>query len=465
MDKLHSLSGDDVTRYDPTYDPLIATGPGHNQNLAPTYWEATAGVPPPDDGPITQDTDVDVAIIGGGYTGLATAIFLAKEHGVRATVLEANRPGWGCSGRNGGQSQNSGGRLSRAQWVERWGVDMARRIHDECTSAYQLLNQLILDHNIPCDPRPGGHLYIAHRAKNLEKLRAEARIRAEIFNYPCEILDRQTVCRQYVNDAEAAGAMHEPDGTGVHPLKLVFGCARLARELGARIHPASPVTGWESRDGSHYLRTPGGTVRARAVVIATGAYTAKALHPSLAGRYFPVLSNSITTRPLTTDELEACNWLTDQVITDTRTLRFYYRRLPDNCVQIGSRSAITGRDAPRQKHLDVLVNGLHRKFPALKGIRIDYSWWGWVDVSHDMMPRVFQPDARQKVVYALGYGGNGVSFSFQAGRRAAEKIAGKTQGHDLPILSSPLPGHMFAPFRRIGQWLLYRYYYLRDEFL
>ncbi|MBT6883575.1 MAG: FAD-binding oxidoreductase, partial [Rhodospirillaceae bacterium] len=100
-------------RYDPRYDPLIDAGPGHNRNYAPTYWIDTAGEPPEDDGPITGDVDVDIAIIGSGYTGLACAIFLAKEYGIKATVLEANTVAWGCSTRNGGQAQISSGRLKR----------------------------------------------------------------------------------------------------------------------------------------------------------------------------------------------------------------------------------------------------------------------------------------------------------------------------------------------------------------
>jgi taurine dehydrogenase large subunit len=163
-------------------------------------------------------------------------------------------------------------------------------------------------------------------------------------------------------------------------------------------------------------------------------------------------------------ELEATGFRTRQVITDTRTLRFYYRLLPDNRLQIGSRSAITGADATHDRHLQLLIDGIHRKFPPLRGIEIDYSWWGWVDVSHDMMPRIFRPDPRQNLFYALGYGGNGVSYSVQAGRRMAQMIAGqKFAGQDLPIFTSPLPGHPFAPFRRIGQRMLYRWYHLRDE--
>ena len=109
---------------------------------------------------------------------------------------------------------------------------------------------------------------------------------------------------------------------------------------------------------------------------------------------------------------------------------------------------------------------LFRSFPALKGIDVDYSWWGWVDVSHDMMPRIVQPDTGRSVFYALGYGGNGVSFSAYAGRRLAQRMAGKPDpAFDLPIYNSPLPGHAFAPFRRLGQAMLYRWYYLRDEVL
>ena len=127
----------------------------------------------------------------------------------------------------------------------------------------------------------------------------------------------------------------------------------------------------------------------------------------------PILSNSMVTRPLTDAEIDACNFRTTQVLTDTRTLRFYYRFLPDRRLQIGSRSAITGDDAPNPRHFELLKDGMARK-PALRGVEIDYSWWGWVDVSHDMMPRVCQPDPRQSVYYALGYGGNGVSYSQQA---------------------------------------------------
>ncbi len=461
--------------YDPRYDPLVAEHPGRGRDYAPTYWVASAGAPPEDDGPVLHDLDVDVAIVGSGFTGLATALFLAREHGIKATVLEANRSIWGCTSRNGGQGQNASGRLYRSQWIDRWGKPTALKLDAEIRAGYETFKGLVAEFP-QCEPQAGGHLYVAHRPKKIDFLRHEAKVMREVFGYDTRMLSADELRRDYVDEAEACGAMLEPDGIGIHPLKLAHGYLRKARELGAKVHPASPVLGVETRNGVHHLRTPGGTVRARAVGFATGGYTSNALHPSLRSKIMPVLSNSLVTRPLTEDELQATNFRSTTFITDTRTLRFYYRKLPDNRVQIGSRSSITGADAPHPRHMQVLIDGLHRKFPALRGIDIDYSWWGWVDVSHDMMPRVFQPDSQQQLFYALGYGGNGVSFSAHAGKRMAQRIAGRYDKslETLPIYDSALPypllmnaieSRAFAPFRRLGQRALYHWYHLRDELL
>ncbi|HZF86447.1 MAG TPA: FAD-dependent oxidoreductase [Burkholderiaceae bacterium] len=455
--------------YDPAYDPLVSDGPGRNRDYAPTWWAASAGMPPDDDGPVTQDTDADVVIIGSGFTGLATALFLAKEHGIRATVLEANRVAWGCTSRNGGQGQNASGRLYRSQWIERWGLDVAKRLDAEIRYGFQTFADLVAQ--VDCDAQPGGHLFVAHREKKMEFLRRETEVMRKHFGYDARMLSAEEVRRDWLDDRDAVGAQYESEGISVHPLKLAYGYLKMARELGVRVHPGSPVTGWETKNGVHHLRTPGGTVRARAVGIATGAYTAPGLHRSLTNRYFPVLSNCLVTRPLTDDELKATNFRTRIAITDTRTLRYYYRLLPGNRLQIGSRSSITGADAHREQHYRLLTDGIARKFPALAGIQVDHSWWGWVDVSHDMMPRVVQPDAAQQVFYALGYGGNGVSFSAHAGRRMAQRIAGERDAAIdlLPIYRDALPfpaqGEWAAPFRRLGQSFLYKWYWLKDEVL
>ncbi len=459
--------------YDPRYDPLVAADPGAGRAYAPTWWVASAGTPPEDDGPVLRDIEVDVAIIGSGSTGLSTALYLAQEHGIGAVVLEANQAAWGCSSRSGGQGQNASGRLKRSQWIARWGIDIAKKLDAEIRTGFENFKHLTTQ--IDCDAYDGGHLYLAHRPEMLAGLEAEARVMREQFGYQTRMLTAEEVRRDYCDERETTGAMFEAEGVGIHPLKFAFGLMRKARDLGVKVHTSSPVQGWETVDGVHRLRTPGGIVRAKRVAVCTGGYTGQALNPLLKNKIMPILSNSVVTRPLTDTELQATNFKSQTFITDTRTLRFYYRLLKGNRLQLGSRSSVSGADAEDPAHLKLLTDAIARKFPPLAGIQIDYSWWGWVDVSHDMMPRITQPEADKKIWYAIGYGGNGVSFSTWAGKRLAERVAGKDTGHevfDLPIYNTPLTfpnafglveSRVFAPFRRIGQRVLYKWYGYHDE--
>ena len=449
--------------FDPLYDPMTASGLGPKSDYAPTYWIGTAGPAPEDDGPVIGDMDVDVAVIGSGYTGLSTAIHLAKMHGIKAVVLEANGVAYGCSTRNGGQAQISSGRLKRSQWIDRWGLDVAKGMHAEVVEGFDLFRGLIRDHAIDCDPQDGGHYYIAHKAASMPALESETRLLNETFGYGARMLSRDELHDGVVRDMEAHGAMWEPDGVGIHAAKLAFGYLRVARELGAKVHTDSPVQGWQLKDGVHLLRTPGGTVRARRVAVATAAYAPRGLHPRLKDRLMPIMSNSVVTRVLREDELAAIGIRKLSPLTDTRILRHYYRLLPDNRLQIGSRAAITGRDAANPAHLNALREGMARKFPALRGIELDYSWWGWVDVSHDMMPRITGMPDLPGAFYALGYGGNGVMYSAMAGRRMAQLVGGEAVP-SLPIFNEELPHEGWrTPFRRLGQRALYHLYHYRDE--
>ena len=284
--------------YNPLYDPMTDVSVGRGSAYAPTYWIGTAGTPPADDGPVTGDMDVDVVVIGSGYTGLSCALHLAKEFGIKAHVLEANGVAYGCSTRNGGQAQISAGRLKRSQWMARWGLDVARGMHAEMSEAFDLFRGLLRDHAIDCEPQDGGHYYIAHRPWMMPTLAKEAALLRDTFGYGARMLSRDELFQTAVRDMEAHGAMWDPDGTAIHAAKLAFGYLRAARELGAKVHVASPVEGWTTQNGIHHLRTPGGTVRARAVAVATAGYAPRGLHPRLRDRLMPILSNSITTRPL-----------------------------------------------------------------------------------------------------------------------------------------------------------------------
>ena len=461
--------------YDSSYDPLVAQQPGHGMDYAPTYWVASAGAPPEDDGPIQGDCDVDVVVVGSGATGMSTALYLAQDHGIQAVVLEANQSVWGCSSRSGGQGQNASGRLSRSQWIERWGMDAAKRLDKEIRQGFD--NFKALTQEIDCDAFDGGHLYMAHKASKMDYLRNMAQVRNEHFGYNTQIFSAGEVRERFCDEREHHGALFEEEGVGVHPMKLTFGLIRKARALGVKLHPASPVLGVETVGGVHHVRTPGGTVRAKRVVFCTGGYTWQRMHKTTRNKILPILSNSVVTRPLTDAEMKACNFQSKTFMTDTRTLRFYYRLLEGNRLQLGSRSSITGADAEDPVHLKLLTDAIARKFPPLAGIQIDYSWWGWVDVSHDMMPRITRPDPKHNIWYAVGYGGNGVSFSTWAGKRVAQRVAGKDADQEvfnLPIYNSPLEfpniwntvrSEAFAPFRRFGQYFLYKWYWFNDEFI
>ena len=453
-----------ITRYNPNYDPLVDEIPGHGMDYAPSYWVSTAGQEPENDSPIEGDVDVDVAIIGAGFTGLATAMFLAEEYGIQATVLEANRPGWGCTGRNGGQGHLAWGRLSRSQWIKRWGEETAKKIHANTLEGFSVFQSLVEDDRIDCEPFGNGNILVAHSASAMKKLARESRVLNDVFQYQSRIIGRDVLHDQYIGDEEAFGALVEPIGIAVHPLKLAFSYMRIARARGATVHPASPVTDWKTVGEHHLLTTPKGMVKAHAVVIATAGYTHHSLHPLLSYKNMPIMANCAVTRPLTDEEISACRFRTHLFFTDSRKLRYYYRFLPDHRLQIGTRSAITGADAQNPKHRLVVERAIANKFPVLKGVELEYFWSGWMDISHDMMPRIIQPDKRQRLYYAQGYSGNGVSFSAYAAKKLARLVAGKPiKEGDLPIFTTPLPSHVLRPFRRIGQRLMFYYFNRLDK--
>src|SRR5688572_28291480 len=138
------------------YDPMFATSPGTGLAYPPSYWAATAGPPPADDGAAPARIDTEVAIIGGGYTGLSCAYHLARHYGIRATVLEANRPGWGCSGRNGGFARMAMGRYTAAEMIDAWGRDVAKRAFSETMNSLDTVREMIRDGGIDCDASGAG---------------------------------------------------------------------------------------------------------------------------------------------------------------------------------------------------------------------------------------------------------------------------------------------------------------------
>lgn len=442
-------------------DPLKGESPGQGLPHPNSYWAAISGTAPEDDGPLLGDREGDVAIIGGGYTGLSAAYFLGKHYGIKATVLEANRPGWGCSGRNGGFARPVIGRLGPSAMIKAWGLETARRVFAEGHAALDTVREFIAA-GVDCDPSATGHLKIAHRPACAAALSADADVLREQFNYPSRLLNADEVRAGHLGGPQSHGGLVLKDAIGLNPLKLSFGVLRLARAQGAMVMSGSPVSGWTKKGKHHVLETPKGRVRAAQVLIATNGYTPEGLHPSVRGTLLPVLSHIIVTRPMTPSEKAEAAFHTSHVITDTRNLLYYFRRMPDERILFGGRGQITDSPASRVAQRAFLLAELKRKCPALSSITVDYDWCGWVCITRDQMPHVHHAEDDATVSYALGYQGSGVAAGLHAGRLAADRLAGRP----LPALGpalSPLPRFPFAAFRRAGQRAAFAWYRVRDE--
>ncbi|MDH0131723.1 FAD-binding oxidoreductase [Pseudomonas asiatica] len=443
------------------YDPLQSRHPGHGVRHTDSYWAASAGQPVADDGPLTGDAQVDIAIIGAGYTGLCAAYFLARQHGIKPLVLEANQVAWGCSSRNGGFARASGGHLWPSELIAHYGLDVARRYFDDTRQALAQLRQLITEGAIDCDAQPDGVIKLAHHPSRLAALEHEAKLFNQHFDFPVETLSADAL-RHYHGGDEVHGGIRLSQGFGLHPMKLAMGLLRLARAAGASVHPGSPVTEWERKAGWHLLKTPGGTLRARKVIIATNGYTAPTLHKSLRARYMPVHSRILVTRPLTESEIAKCLPSVDSMI-DTRNLLYYYRRLPDNRLLFGGPGAVSGQDAEHPRHGQALAQGLARKFPALAGIEVDYDWGGWVCMSRDGVPHIYELEDSPGVYAGMGYSGSGISYATLAGRRLAAMAAGTPETPPTQVTATPLPRYPFARFLRLGQYFAYHFYRYQDR--
>jgi len=442
------------------YDPLVHSFPDQKQSGPDSYWLKVNTKAPEDDGAVTGNIDVDVAIIGGGYTGLSAALALGRDHGIKAAVLEARSSAWGCSGRNGSFARISGGRVPWSTLVKTYGADVARAYFGELRQGLDTVRALIASGEFECDKQPDGVYKVATFANHAAALRREEELYNTVLGYPARYVDAGRLGGIH-EGPESHGALYLPDGFCLDPLKLAQGIHRMARSHGARIHTNSPVAGWKTAGDTHHLSTPAGTVRAKRVIVATNGYTSSQLHARLAARILPVHSQIIVTAPMTQAQVEA-SLPSGNCMFDTRGLLFYYRRLPDNRMLFGGRSAISGADASAPRHRQYLYDAMTRKFPALAGIDVDHWWGGWVAVTRNSLPFCYRVPGLGEVFTAGGYAGSGVSFSVHLGTKLAMMAAGRPFETGATFLTREPDRYPFASFIRFGQWMAYRWLNAKD---
>jgi glycine/D-amino acid oxidase-like deaminating enzyme len=439
------------------YDPLVnANSAGQPQ--ANSYWASTIALPAPLP-QLTGTQRTQVAIIGGGYTGLMTAYYLASQFNIDCHVLEANRVGFGASARNAGFVLKGSGRLGYSDMAKRWDLETAKGIYTEFSEAVARVDGLIKLHNIDCEPQEQGYLKVAHNAKAMEKLKGASEFILKHFGDGAEFISGKDFCERYMDHGQAFGALRLKDGFGLNPLKLLLGYKDAVLNQGVTISEQSCVLDWIEENGQHRLITDKGELIADQVICAGNAYTPKHFNPRIDNKFLPILSNVIVTEPLSADELISAGLKTHQVTMDTRILKYYYRLLPDNRILFGGRGAVWGKDGSNPVYGERLKQALDKCFPSLKHKAIAYNWTGWIAAAMDDMPHVYAKDG---VGYSLGYCGSGVSFSAQAGFRLAQTIAGQ-QVPSLPLYQQPLPSFPFAKARRLGQWGYYHYGWLKDK--
>lgn len=419
-----------------------------------SHWAASAGPEVEGCAPLESDESCDVAVIGGGYTGLSAALHMARDHGLDVRVLEAGPPGWGASGRNGGFCCLGGAKLSERALERRFGLDETKRFHRAQIESVELVREIAAAEQIDIDATGEGEIAVAHKPSRVAGLAKERDIYRRNYGLRAELWSREELAARGVAGPEAFAALHVPVGFGLHPLKYARGLARAAMARGARVHAGSRVEAWSRDGGRHHLATAGGSLSARRVIVATNGFTSENLHPGLRGTLLPVLSAIATTRPLSEDELAAQGLTTTTPIFDTRDLLYYFRLLPDRRFMLGARGGTSAAPGGEGAARAWMAERLAAMFPAWAGIEIERYWRGLLCMSADRLPHVGAIDDDPSVFHALAYHGNGVAMASWTGRAVAGLVAGANE---------PLPAVLSQPLRRFPVPAL-RMWYLRAAY-
>lgn len=428
----------------------------HFDQPVDSYWESSADPQNLSLSTLAGQESCDVAVVGGGFTGLSAALELA-ERGVDVRLLEAGAIGWGASGRNGGFACIGSHKMSYGKMISRYGRDATKQFFKTMQESVALVADNAARHGIDIWKTGNGEITLAHRPNRLDGLREDQRFHRETFGEDNEVLTREQLVERGMAGPEFHGGLLGPTGFGVHPLNYARGLARAAHKAGARLHPHSRIIRWEESNGAHRLTTATGTLTAKRVIVATNGYTPEDVSPRHAGRIMPALSNIIVTRPLTDAELKAQNWTSEILAYDSRNLLHYFRLLPGKRFLFGGRGGTDSSAAAAAGYRASMTGTFQRMFPAWKDAEITHFWRGFVCLAHDLVPYVGALDERKTVWTALAYHGNGVAMGSWSGRAVARMMLDRKAARDVPAVITrrlakyPLP--MFRPFYLKGAYL------------
>ena len=397
-----------------------------------SYWQATA--PRFYGAQVKMGGHYDVAIIGGGFTGLSAARHLAKA-GCKVAVLEAHEVGHGASCRNGGHL-NNGMAHGYGDAMARFGADGARKLYHAYDASIDLIEQLIEEENIDCNFRRSGKLKLASKPGHVDGMKAACALIHKEADSDVVFLDQADLAGEIRSTAAYAGMLY-PKSAMMHMGRYMHGLATAVTRHGGDVVENAPVTTMHRDGGSWQLNTPKGHLSARNIIVATGAYSDQ--FTSQPFRYFsrriiPVGSYIIATRPLTDAEI-AVTVPGNRTYVTSLNVGHYFRLSPDNRLIFGGRAQFSSKsdatsDAASAK---ILRQGLAQMFPALAEVEVDYCFGGLVDMTQDRLPRAGQVDGKY---YSMGYSGHGAQMSNQMGVVLADMILGKDKN---PLAGMPWP--------------------------
>ena len=402
---------------------------------------------------LEEALQADVCVIGGGFTGLSAALNLA-EQGLDVVLLEAERVGWGASGRNGGLI-GSGQRKDVIEMEEQFGFEQSRLFWQFAEDAKQEIRNRVDRHNIDCDLQDG-QLEGVHKKGYLGMSAEAADALAERYDYPhARALSREETRALVATDDYLEG-LYDDQAMVIHPLNYAVGLARAAREAGVRIFENSRVVSYTRSDPAT-VSTETGSVKASFIVLGCNGYLRK-LEPRVAGKIMPINNFLLTTEPLEDERAEAL--IPGRYgIHDTRFVVNFYRMSADQRLIFG------GGENYRAKFPQDIANFVRPKmlglFPQLDDVRIDYAWGGTLSVTVNRLPHVGR--LAPNLYFAQGYSGHGVSIANFAGKVLAEAIGGTASRFDA---FANLPTHTFpggTMLRFPGMVLGMLYYSLKDR--
>lgn len=417
-----------------------------------SYYAATAiGI---EDRPALEgEHKADVCVIGGGFTGLSAALNLA-ELGMSVVVLEAERIGFGASGRCGGLV-GSGQRKDVLEIEEQFGIKRSRQLWNYAELAKKEIRSRVEKHDISCDLQKG-QLVGVHKRRYRDWPRQMVDALTERYDYPfCRALDARETREQVASDTFLAG-FYDPEALTVHPLNYTLGLARAAADAGVRLFENSRVDTYSKSDPA-IARTAKGSVTASFIVLACNGYLGD-LEPRTTGKFMPINNFMIATEPL--GEERASELINGRFgIHDTRFIVNYFRLSDDHRLLFGGGENYRP-GFPRDIAKFVRPYML-KLFPQLKDVSIDYAWGGTLSVTVNRLPHIGRLEPN--VYFGQGYSGHGISTASFAGKVIAEAIAGVAGRFDV---FSSLPVHTFPGGRLLrypGMVLGMMYYTMRDR--